>query len=122
MKKDFPLFESLEDWIEKRWETQAALGEELGVAANTVSQWVSGKSRIKPPIRKKMVALGYNGPFPEATRPVTNDDLQALGRDLVGVVGSSEKRLSKEIQTLGAILHRIQEQLGQPSGSPEARR
>lgn len=100
-------FESLEDWIDKKWGTQGALAEKLGMAQNTISSWVSGRSRIKPPIQGKLKSLGYDGPFPEGNKEITQDDLQALGRDLVRMLNQAEGRLSLENQALGAVLQQI---------------
>jgi transcriptional regulator with XRE-family HTH domain len=107
-----PKFESLEDWIDKKWITQGALGEKLGVASNTVSQWVSGKSRIKPPMQAKIRALGFDGPFPEGRQEVTQEDLQALGRDLQRVVGYAHEDLKQDILTLGAAVQELLKRFG----------
>lgn len=109
-----PKFESLEDWIDKKWGSQLALGEKLGVAGNTVSQWLSGKSRMKPPIQAKIKALGYDGPFPEGSKEVTQEDLQALGRDLIRVVNHAHLDLKADIQALGAA---VQELLKRTAGT-----
>lgn len=111
-------FESLEDWIEKKWGTQGALAEKIGMAQNTISAWLSGKSRIKPPIQKKLQALGYNGPFPEMGKEITAEDLQALGRDVVRSIDQAEARLGQQIQVLAGLLQEIQNALRQPPNSP----
>ncbi len=106
-----PKFENLETWIDVKWGSQIALGEKIGVAGNTVSQWLSGKSRIKPLIQDKLRKLGYDGPFPEGNKELTQDDLQALGRDLVRVTNHSHEDLKRDIQALGAAVQEILKRL-----------
>lgn len=106
-----PKFESLEDWIEKKWGTQGALAAKLNMAQNTVSAWLVGKSRIKPQIQAKIKALGYDGPFPEGNKHLTQDDLQALGRDLVRVTNHAHEDLKRDIQALGAAVQEILKRL-----------
>lgn len=59
-----PKFGSLEAWIGQNWGSQREFARKMGVAQNTVSQWMNGKSRIKGEMEKKIRALGYDGPLP----------------------------------------------------------
>ena len=100
-------FANLEEWIDKKWGTQGALAEKLGMAQNTISSWLSGRSRIKPPIQKKLMDLGYNGPFPEGNKDVTPEDLQGLGRDLAKLVNYAHEDLKRDILVLGAAVQEL---------------
>ncbi len=85
-----PKFESLESWIGLVWKDQAALAEKMGVARNTVSQWMTGKSRIKPPVREKLKDLGYDGPWPEVGGDLTREDLKAVEDKLDDLLKKNE--------------------------------
>ena len=76
------MFEDLETWIEDEWKSQAKLASALGVAKNTVSQWVNGKSRIKRKVEKKLRELGYDGPLPDVGQEVTKRDLEKLAGEI----------------------------------------
>ena len=112
-----PKFESLEDWIEKVWKDQESLGEKVGVARNTVSQWKNGKSRIKPPMREKLKKLGYDGPWPELGQEVTRDDLEEIHRKIDFV----HKDLDRKILALGASVQEVLNRLPQHQGNPGAK-
>ncbi len=117
-----PSIEEFENFIEAQG-GNAGLADKMGVSPATVSAWRTGRNNIKLEYKRLLrEKLKYAGKFPdEGDRPITPEDLQALGRDLVRVVNQSEGRLSEEIQTLGAILFRIQERLGLLSDNSEAR-
>jgi len=110
-----PKFESLGAWIEDRWGTQGALAAELEVAQNTVSQWMLGKSRPKPPMQKKLRSLGYDGPFTtQEGEEVTSEDLQGLGRDLARKIDYAHEDLKRDIQALAAIVQAIAKKFSGP--------
>jgi len=109
-----PKFEEFGKWIEDKYESQTNFAEKLKVSKNTVSLWCLGKSQIKGKWEKKIRALGYNGPLPKPAEPVTAEDLQALGRDLVKAGEGLHRDLKQEIQTLGAALQKVLIQLGAP--------
>lgn len=102
-----PKFETFEGWLKEKWGSQAALAEKLSVNQNTISSWKTGRSRIHPEYQKELRKLGYDGPFPEGNKEVTQEDLQMLGRDLVRMLDQAEGRLSLENQAIGAVLQRI---------------
>jgi hypothetical protein len=117
-----PKFENFDKWVEEKYESWAGLAEKLGVSKNTVSLWRLGKSQIKGKWEKKIRVLGYDGPLPKPAEPVTAEDLQALGRDLMKHADQKALDLGQQIQTLGAAVARVLELLGaakeNPKGSP----
>lgn len=100
-------FVNVEDWIEKKWGKQSSLGDALGVAANTISQWVNGKSRISFSHQKKMRELGYDGPFPDSLKEVTREDIELLRQEVRTMAGWVREESRKEIVTLAAILQQV---------------
>jgi hypothetical protein len=114
------MFGSLREFRKFKQLSQEDFGRKIGLGEKwrNYPNWETGRAPFPPDVQAKIVKLGYDGPFPEVGAEVTREDLQALGRDLVRVMDQSEGRLSKEIQSLGAVLARIQEMLGQLSNSP----
>lgn len=102
-----PNFENFENWMKEKWGNQSALAQELGVNQNTVSSWKTGRSRVHPDFQAKLRELGYDGPFPDGRQEITQDDLQALGRDLVRVMNHGHEDLKRDIQILGAALQEL---------------
>jgi len=100
-------FENFESWMKEKWGNQSSLAQELGVNQNTVSSWKTGRSRIHPDFQAKLRALGYDGPFPEGHQELTQDDLQALGRDLVRLMNHAHEDLKRDIQAVGAMLQEL---------------
>jgi hypothetical protein len=76
-------------------------------------------------LREKFRELGYEGDFPEpGDEAVTQEDLQALGRDLVKVVNHAHLDLAEQIQALrdeniklGAAVQELLRRSLPPSGS-----
>lgn len=112
-------FEDFDRWIEDKYESKTNFAEKIKVSKNTVSLWCMGKSQIKGKWEKKIRAMGYDGPLPKPSEPVTAEDLQALGRDLVKVGEAHRDRVIQEIQVLGAAVRKALAQLGVPLENPQ---
>ncbi len=91
-------FESFEGWFKEKYGSQAVLAEKLGVAQNTVSQWLTGKTRISPEIQKACRKLGYDGPWPEPLKFVTREDLDAAVMRIEQLVHWSTKTILDELK------------------------
>jgi transcriptional regulator with XRE-family HTH domain len=114
-----PKFENFDRWVEEKHGSWAGLAERLGVSKNTVSLWRLGKSQIKGKWEKKIRALGYDGPLPKPAEPVTAEDLQALGRDLMKHADQHRTEIGLQIQTLAVAVARALELLGAAKETPK---
>lgn len=83
------------------------MADKIGEPRPTYQAWESGRIQFPPLIQEKIIKLGYDGPFPEGNKEVTQEDLQALGRDLLRVQNHAHEDLKRDIQALGAALQEL---------------
>lgn len=104
-----PKFEDLEKYVNDVWKTAAALADHLQVSKQLVSQWLNKKARVSEKYRKILQGLEppYDGPFTELSSDITQEDFQALGRDLGRMIDYAHEDLKRDIQAQGAAMAAI---------------
>lgn len=114
-----PKFEELGSYVETVWKTQAALAKQLGVAQNTVSNWINGKLRVTLEYQKALRELEppYEGPFPEAGAEFTSAEVESLRQEIRTQAGWLREEARKESTALAAVLQEVLKRLGPPKGS-----
>jgi transcriptional regulator with XRE-family HTH domain len=117
---------AIRKWRKSRFKTQGDAAVALGVPRPTYQTYESGRSEVPQELQPKFRELGFEEEFPEAgDEGVTQEDLQALGRDLSRIVGNAEESLSEQIQVLrdenmalGAALQELLKRTEHLSESP----
>ena len=104
------MFKNLRELRKSRRETQEQLADAIGANRATYQTYESGRSEVPADLRKKLVKLGYDGPFITPGRPadaITREEFAEFRGEIRAEVRGLREVLEKLGEAVRAVSLRV---------------